>query len=206
MNAQAPLAHAPSASKTGVSGWILYPLYILFLACLLTVCDYAAHVRLGVLWYANPEHFGFFPHQPTGDVWIGFLRIAAFCTALGWALFRRYPSPGLPKALAGTSIFVAVYFASGILKDSPMALYAGFMLAWTIHLLSFKHQTGKLVVFSVLLGVLGPILEGWASSRGFFAYYDQDAYHVPIWLSGLYFHGALAVAATLSVVESWRKK
>ena len=204
MITQAP-ALSVDVPARGVSGWILYPVYILFLAALLTVCDYASHVRLGVLWYTHPDHWGFFPQQPTGDVFIGFVRIAVFCTAVGWAFFRNFPAPGLARALLSVVAFVAVYFATGLGKDYPMSLYAGFMVTWALHLVSFQHGIRKLVLFSVLLGVLGPVLEGWASSSGFFAYYDQDAYYVPLWLSGMYLHGALAVAATLATVESWRK-
>jgi hypothetical protein len=187
-----------------LSGWILFPTYILLLAALLTICDYISHVRLNVLWYTNPMHLQWFPNQPTGDVFMGFLRIAAVCTALGWLGFRSFPAPAVNRALLSAVVFVACYYASGVFNDYPMSLYAGFMVLWVIQLISLKQQLAKLIIFSVLLGVSGPVLEGWSSSNGFFAYYDQDAYHVPLWLSALYFNGALAVVATLATMESWR--
>ena len=186
-----------------LSGWILFPAYIVLLAALLTLCDYVSHVRLNVLWYANPTHLQWFPNQPTGDVFIGFLRMALVCTTLGWLAFRSFPAPGVLRALLSAVVFVACYYASGVYKDYPMALYAGFMVIWVIQMISLKQQLYKLIVFSVLLGLCGPVWEGWASSNGFFAYYDQDAYFVPLWLSALYFNGALAVAATLATIESW---
>lgn len=67
-----------------------------------------------------------------------------------------------------------------------------------------EKDVSKLLLFSILLGVLGPVVEGYYSGVvGFFSYSDVDAYYVPCWLCGLYLNGALAVAATTSKLESW---
>ncbi|MSQ03644.1 MAG: DUF2878 family protein [Myxococcales bacterium] len=198
----------PSATEDktsrGMSGFVLYPLYIVALAALLTLCDGLSHVRFNVLYYTHPERWSLLAGQPTGEVFIGFLRIAAFCTAAGWTLFRHYPARPIAHALASSLTFVAMYFASGIFKEYPMSLHVAFIVTWAAHLLTFEHDRMRLVLFSVLLGVLGPSFEGYFVELGFFAYNGPHAYHVPVWLGDLYFHGGLAVAATISTVENWR--
>lgn len=196
----------PQAPATGITGWILFPLYVLAVACLLTLCDYFFHVRTGVLYYTQPEHLSLFPGQPTGDVFAGFVPLGVACLATGWAFFRHLPTPGVPGALLSTFLFVATYGASGLFQDWPMSLYVAFMLLWLLQLsFLFRHDLRKLLALSVVLGLAGPVWEGYTSASGFFAYYDQDAYHVPLWLGGMYFNGALAVAATMAAVESWRR-
>ncbi len=200
----------PSVTSTedetsrGISGFLLYPLYLTALAALLTFCDGFSHVGFNVLHYTQPDHWSLIAGQPTGDVFIGFLRIAAFCTAAGWAFFRHYPARPVVHGLLSSLTFAALYFASGVFKDYPMSLHVAFMVTWAAHLLTFEHDRIRLVLFSVLLGVLGPSFEGYFVELGFFAYNVPHAYHVPVWLGGLYFHGALAVAATISTVEQWR--
>lgn len=203
-NSPASASPADEKSRSGISGFVLYPLYMAALAALLTFCDGFSHVGFNVLHYTQPDHGSLIAGQPTGDVFIGFLRIAAFCTAAGWALFRHYPARPVVHGLLSSLTFAALYFASGIFKEYPMSLHVAFMVTWAAHLLTFEHDRIRLVLFSVLLGVLGPSFEGYFVEVGFFAYNAPHAYHVPVWLGGLYFHGALAVAATISTVEQWR--
>ena len=97
-----------------------------------------------------------------------------------------------------------------------MALVAFYMGAWILHLYcvtptsssSSSSWSFSLVSYSVLLSVLGPIFEGYYSSKGLFSYapHATHVYFVPAWLGGLYMHGALAVATTVSTVEGWRRK
>lgn len=192
-----------TAGRATASGWIVFPLYVLLLATTLTLCDYFSHVRLGVLFYMHPEHTAFFPGQPTGDVFFGFLQLAVGCLALGWACFRDEVSPGLPRALFSIVLFVALYFASGLFKDAPMTLYVAFMATWALQLFLFGDAVRRRVLFSVALGVIGPVWEGYGSSHGFFTYHDQAVYFVPAWLSPMYLNGALAVAASIPVLASW---
>lgn len=190
--------------SSGVSGFLLYPLYIAAMAALLTLCDGLSHVRLNVLSYTHPERWSLLAGQPTGEVFIGFLRIGAFCTATGWAIFRHYPARSVVQGVGSSLAFAALYLASGIFKDYPMSLHVAFMVTWAAHLLTFEHDRIRLLLFSLLLGLLGPSFEGYFVEQGFFAYKVSHAYHVPVWLGDLYLHGGLAVAATISIVERWR--
>ena len=173
---------------------------------MLTVCDYVFHVRPEALYYPSPGSFSIFPGQPTGELYCGFLLVALFCTSSGWLLVREQPSRGLIKGLLSIFLFVLVYFLSGKFQDYPTAMNTSFFALWLGHLLTFRHGVRKILGFSVLLGIAGPLLEGRASEIGFLRYIDVDEYNVPFWLSGLYLNGALAVATTIPVLESWRKK
>jgi len=148
-------------------GSVCYPAYALFLAIVLTLCDGLAHVRQDVLFYTDPGRFSLLAGQPTAEVFAGFVGVAAFCTGAGWALFRHADPPGVPRAATATAIFVGCYFASGLLRDAPMVLYAAFMAIWLAQLLTYPStDVRRVVALSVLFGVLGPIVEGWRSSTG----------------------------------------
>ena len=180
--------------------------YTLALAVLLTLCDACCHVRTGVLFYTHPDEGSLFGGQPTWPVFVGFVRIAAVCTGLGWWTCRQLPPSPLGRGLASTAAFVACYAASGIWTDAPMTLHALFLLAWIGHLWFYPDRPWTTVALCVVLGVAGPVGEGYVSQTGFFAYHRADAYHVPVWLSGLYLHGGLAIAGTLPRVMSWAKE
>ncbi|MSP26111.1 MAG: hypothetical protein EXR75_13335, partial [Myxococcales bacterium] len=170
------VASAEDGTSRGISGFVLYPLYMAALAALLTFCDGFSHVHFNVLHYTHPEHWSLLAGQPTGDTFIGFLRIAAFCTAAGWAVFRHYPARPIAHGLASSLVFAVMYFASGVFKEYPMSLHVAFMVTWAAHLLTFEHDRIRLVLFSVLLGVLGPSFEGYFAELGFFAYEVPHAY------------------------------
>jgi hypothetical protein len=185
-------------------GPALYGALTLAIATLLTVCDALAHVRFHALHYTRPEHLQVFAGQPTGDVFVGFLRIAAFCSIAGWLFARRAAAVSAPKALAHVVAFVAVYFASGAFGAHPMSLHVAFLVLWSAQLATFNAGHLQLVLLSVLLGAAGPSFEGLFVELDFFAYEAPHAYHVPLWLSPLYMNGALAVAASARVLEAWR--
>ena len=204
-NVDSPAAVTSSCEPSRrVSGLFLWPAYVVLLAALLTFCDAFFHVHFNVLHYAIRGRWELVVGQPTWEVFVGFFRIGLFCTAAGWAMFRNYPAPTMSRGLLSTAIFAAVYFASGVFAAHPMILFNVFLLTWALQLMTFTHDLGRLVLFSALLGVLGPLFEGMVSSTGVFAYNEPHVYYVPVWLSGLYLHGGLAVAATISRVEHWR--
>lgn len=186
--------------------WLLLAGFTLGLAVLLTACDAFCHVRPGVLRYPRADEGSLVAGQPTLAVFIGFLRIAAVCTGLGWLACRhRSPEP-LRKGLASSVVFVAAYAASGIWQDAPMALTSAFWLTWVLHLRFYPHAPWSTVALCVVLGVAGPVGEGYVSQTGFFAYRAPHAYHVPVWLGGLYLHGGLAIVGTLPAVLAWSKE
>ena len=160
----------------------------------LALCD-QIHVQAGVLDY---DTGGFF-----GQAWWVPLQfgLAAVAIVAGAAPFARgRAKPGTVAFLTGTLWFVAAYAASGLFDAHPYALAAAFVVTWALRV-AFARQPSSLVAFSLLLAAAGTGAEAILSAAGTFAYTNPDLLGVPIWLPGLYLHGAplaLALAAALS--------
>lgn len=172
-----------------------WSLFALAIAVLLTITDYTAHVRNDVLVYSDPNSGGLLPDQPTLAVFGGFVVIAAVCAIAGRLLFggQTLARPSTPTVLTSLVLFLVLYNLTGVLDGNPMLLYAILMLVWLPHLSLSGLPLNRIVLLSVLLGVSGPVAEGIRASDGFFRYVDVDAFHVPLWLSPLYFNGAVTV-------------
>jgi hypothetical protein len=183
--------------------------HCLFIAILLTLCDYYCHTYFNVLYYHSPQDglFSLFPNHPTSIIFMNFFGIGIYCTVTGWFIFRQMKPLPNEQTIFTLLVFVLFYYLSGYLQSNPMFLNNLFLIVWGLQLVNMNRDKdmNKLVLFSILLGVLGPVVEGYYSGVvGFFAYNDVDAYYVPCWLCGLYLNGALAIAATTSKLESWR--
>ncbi|MFZ5531589.1 MAG: hypothetical protein ACOY4U_11155 [Pseudomonadota bacterium] len=172
----------------------------------MTVGDYVCHVNNGVLEYANPDAYSLFPGQPTGHVFLNFFfLIAVASVSVGWLAFRNTPEPPrFISVLISSAVFFSLYYLSGYLKDSPMTVFSISMVVWAIQAHIFQSRLPGIIWYSVVIGIWGPVWEGWFSEGGFFIYYDQDAYFVPVWLSALYFNGAIAIATAVAVLDRWR--
>ena len=199
----------------GVSGFFLYPICVLILAVLLTFCDYYCHTRMDVLYYHKPDHnYSMFPRHPTYDVFVGFFGISIFCVVSGLCFFHDIRTIYLDHTLLSVLLFVLQYYFSGLFQEYPMCLHNLFLLTWGLHLYSAfgGSEVGsgvtcaKVAVYSIMLGMLGPVVEGFYSSEiKFFAYNGVVVYHVPVWLCGLYMNGGIAVATTIGWLERCRK-
>lgn len=195
----------PRASSS-LPGLALIPGYLILLAAMMTVGDYVCHVNNQVLEYANPGAYSLFPGQPTGQVFLNFfIFIAVASVSVGWFAFRKTPEPPrLIPVLTSSAVFFSLYYLSGYLKSSPMTVFSICMIVWAIQVHIFQSRLPGIIWYSVVIGIWGPMWEGWFSENGFFIYYDQDAYFVPVWLSALYFNGAIAIAAAVALLEKWR--
>lgn len=160
----------------------------------LALCD-QIHVQAGVLDY---ETGGFF-----GQAWWVPLQfgVGALAIVAGAAPFARgRTKPGAAAFLTGTLWFVAAYAASGLFDAHPYALAAAFVVTWALRV-ALARQPASLVAYSLLLAAAGTGAEAILSAAGTFAYANPDLLGVPIWLPGLYLHGAplaLALACALS--------
>lgn len=112
-----------------------------------------------------------------GAVWLGFA--------------PRVRRPSDIRVIVAILAFVAVYFASGVFVDHPRALLWGFVGAWLLRLV-FEPDRGSIAAFSLLLAVGGCVVEGALTLTGEFSYSAPEWFHVPLWLAGLYLHGAFA--------------
>jgi hypothetical protein len=161
----------------------------------LALCD-QIHVQSGVLDY---ETGGFF-----GQAWWVPLQfgVAALAIVAGATPFARgRAEPGATAFLTGTLWFVAAYAASGLFDSHPYTLAVAFVVAWAARV-ALARQPGSLVAFSLLLAAAGTGAEAILSAAGTFAYANPDLLGVPIWLPGLYLHGApLALALSRALSE-----
>ena len=153
------------------------------------------HVHFGVLFYPNPWLWG-------QAWWVAPLFAAATIAILSGASLFTDGAPGTREhQVAGSAAwFVAAYWASGQWHGHPIGLalgYAGFFALRTTH--------RPTLIFAGLLAAGGVGFEALLSSTGAFHYRHPDLWGTPMWLAGLYLHGAplaLAVAARLRKVAS----
>jgi hypothetical protein len=148
------------------------------------------HVRYGVLHYPKPWLWG-------QAWWVAPLFAVATIVILSAARLFTDGAPGTREhQVAGSAgWFVAAYWASGQWHAHPIGLsvaYAVFFALRTTH--------RPTLIFAGLLAAGGVTFEAALSSTGAFAYRHPDFFGVPMWLAGLYLHGAplaLAISARL---------
>ena len=188
---------------------LAYVAFVVIVATIITLCDYFCHTRLGVLKYSYPDHgISLFTSHPTLDVFLGFVGMSIFCALSGRAIFFSMPAPPLHQTLGSLIVFVGCYYASGVFQNYPMLLHNSFLAVWAIRLTNIDNKfLSRVVAYSAVLGIAGPLVEGFYSSTiGFFAYVHPHAYHVPMWLCPLYLNGGIAVASTVATLEALLKE
>jgi hypothetical protein len=155
----------------------------------LSLCD-QIHVHSGVLSYDSPG-----PFDQAWWVLPQFALATAAIYAGARPVARRLAEPA-PAALAAATLwFVGVYAVSGVADRWPHVLAAALGLTWAARVAASSNRAA-LVAYSLLLAAVGTGYEAALSSTGAFEYARQD-FVVPIWLPGLYLHGApLALALT----------
>lgn len=171
----------------------LIPLALLA-AVVATLCD-ANHVQTNTLVYPYPFIAGQAPW-----VFPGFL-IAFF--SMGFLYFllanafakhaQQSAQKGSAQALIETmTTFAFCYLISGFGSEQPALLawifYGTFLLRF-----AFTYEKAWLLIVAIILAIGGVFAEGLLSSFGLVAYQVQEIYYVPLWLGGLYMHGAFAL-------------
>jgi hypothetical protein len=153
-------------------------------------------VRAGVLAYPHPTLVG----QPW---WVG----PQFGVAVLVMMVGAIPAARLVARRAGRSSeqsliidalwFIAAYAASGWWGNAhARALAVAYGLTWAARMASRPDRL-VLIAVGVALAAGGVLYEGTLAGTAAFHYTHPDLYHVPIWLAGIYLHGApLLVAAT----------
>lgn len=160
------------------------------------------HVRTGTLVYRAPAVAG-------QAWWVPLVFVIATVAALAQWVVLAALSPavardlrsgardrwGTREAVYAAVWLVAVYVSSGFLQGVPrgaFALYVGlFMLrAWSVN-------APGVVAHALLFAVGGTAFEAALSSTGAFWYTRPDLAGVPVWLPGIYLHGAFISRAVL---------
>ena len=161
------------------------------------VCD-QIHVQFGVLAYRVPAIGG-------QAWWVGPLFAGAtpviVLSAAPFAKRLEDTPKSLAEFLPGTLWFLGAYFASGVFQQFPWYLTVGYVTTWGLRM-ALTRERGLFAAHSVALALGGMAFEGALSSTGAFYYTNPQFLYVPIWLGGLYMHGAplaLLVTKRLSV-------
>ncbi|MCG6194185.1 hypothetical protein LFX25_13120 [Leptospira sp. FAT2] len=160
----------------------------------LALCD-QIHVQFNVLRYF---HFGVF-----GQAWwvAPQFVLATLLMYLGASFFRKEAEAFDVRDFVLSLIwFVAAYLASGIFAGSAYTLAAIYLGAWLFRMI-FSMEAKSLTVFSILLAIGGTGAEAIISGAGLFVYKRPDFLFVPIWLPGLYLHGAPLIWNLISWVK-----
>lgn len=158
------------------------------------------HVQTGVLAYPHPTFFDqSWWVAPQFGVAVLVILVAA--KPLARAAAKRAPRPEPAQVAAEAVWFLGAYAASGVFGNRhPVGLAVVYGATWLVRL---AGRADRLVVAatSLALAAGGVLYEGTLAATGAFHYTHADVHHVPVWLAGIYLHGApllLAVGRQLS--------
>jgi hypothetical protein len=122
--------------------------------------------------------------------------LAAFPLARREAGPLAVPLPPASTVGADAGWFLGAYLATALFDPYPRVLAGVLLVTWIARVSRGPNRTGR-AAFAVVLATAGTLYEGTLAGSGAFTYLRSDAYNVPVWLPGLYLHGAaLAVVAS----------
>lgn len=149
------------------------------------------HVHYQVLYYPKPWLWG----QAWWVMPLFGATTLVVATGADWWISRK-PDAGRDEGLLeAAGMFLAAYWASGQWHQHPI----GLSIAYAI-VLPLRTTRPSTLAFAGLLALGGVLFEIGLSSTGAFVYRFPDMFGVPLWLPGLYMHGAalgLAIARAL---------
>ncbi len=178
-----------------LAGWSLLALLG---AAVATFCD-AMHVFTHTLSYPKPFLYG-----QAAFVFPGFF--GAFLIMGGaYRLLVRYlpqsveravsTSPGDQRELTESLIsFALVYLLSAFGNHQP-GLLAYIFYATALLRLTVSQDRTFMVILAVTLAVYGVLAEGAMTMANLVQYREPEIFGVPVWLGGLYMHGAFGLRA-----------
>jgi len=167
------------------------------------LCD-QIHVQGQVLSYAQPAI--------AGQAWwvaplFGVASLVIYAAASLWAPLaeRQSPAAVTPGEIARQALwFVAMYALSAGMQQKPIWLCALYAILLVRRLVRRRDVTAQLAN-AAGLAVGGTAFEMALSSTGAFSYRAPDVFGVPMWLPGLYLHGApLALAVVRRIRQAER--
>ena len=158
------------------------------------------HVRAGVLSYPHTVLFDQ-PWWVAPQFGLAALLMLAAARPFAAASARRVPHPSGSRVGTEALWFVGAYAASGVFGNNhPAALTVTYAVTWLARL-AWHPDRLVVAVTGIALAGGGVVYEGTLAGTGLFRYVHPDVYHVPVWLAGIYLHGApllLTVARQLS--------
>jgi hypothetical protein len=171
-------------------------IFALFGACFATLGD-AFHVRTHTLSYPDPVLFGqawwVFPGFLLVFLSMGYLYVLAIGRLFIGMQARQSASRGSAhEMIEAASVFIFVYFLSGYGNYDPVMMSVIFYCAFAVRWL-LSYDRAWLLLFAAAMAVGGMLAEGAMAAAGLVAYRHADVFNVPLWLGGLYLHGAFAL-------------
>ncbi|MBI5610046.1 MAG: DUF2878 family protein [Deltaproteobacteria bacterium] len=159
------------------------------------LCD-QIHVQGGVLAYSRPDLLG--------QAWwvgplFGMATLVMYVATWVWVgrSERAQPGPVTRRdLLLHSAWFVGAYLASALLQHQPRLLALVYLLLFLRRLLRRRDAVWQ-VLNGVGLAVGGTSFEAVLASTGAFHYQHPDLWTVPLWLPGVYLHGAPLAMAVL---------
>lgn len=166
-----------------------------------TLCD-QVHVRTGVLAYRAPAVAG-------QAAWVPLVFILAAVAGLAqWSVLARFDPAvrrdlaagpkdrwGTREALYAVVWMVLVYGSSGFVQGTPRAAFAVYVALFMLRAWSLRAP--GVVTHALAFAVGGTAFEAALSSTGAFWYTRPEMFGVPVWLPGLYLHGAFVARAVM---------
>ena len=157
----------------------------------LTLCD-RVHLEYRVLKQAGEPLF-----SQAAWVFPSFVLMSAIALlgfrALHQPLARLREPFSLGRAVWSMLAFFAVYASTGPFAEHGWKLAALLGTFWLLRLALRPDRPA--LIYSLILGLLGPLAEAANSAAGNFHYLHPDLGLVPSWLPMIYLHGGLMVAA-----------
>ncbi|MEZ5008766.1 MAG: hypothetical protein R2753_11505 [Chitinophagales bacterium] len=176
-------------------------IYIAVLAALIcSFCD-KIHVITNTLYYPQPVFDG----QPWWTFPGFFVAFVTMCIVY-LQLVKHLPaqidktfstsSGNVQKLTESLLLFAFVYLLSGFGNEYPLYLNVLFYSTFLIRLAVTSDKQFILIV-SLILGISGTLGEGLLSEFGLVYYTKPVVFHMPLWLAGVYMHGAFALRACM---------
>ena len=167
-------------------------------------CD-QFHVQSGLLSYPDPWIWDQAAWVPLNfAVLLTGLVAATIPLARRW--LDRAPAPGNAALAADLAWFAGAYALSGLVApDHPNLLAVAYVLTW-IARVAFRADRAFVVPYGIALALAGCAVEAIEIELGWFSYADPQVAGVPLWLAGIYLHGApiaLGVARRVDAAGLW---
>jgi len=161
-----------------------------------TICD-GIHVHTRTLAYAKPflfrQAWWVFPLFVLTFLFMGFAYLFLCDHLTSNIPCQKSSSKGNSREFVeAVTAFVLVYMLSGFGNFEPILLSVIFYGIFAVRCF-FSYDRSWLLILSISMAIGGMFAEGVISSAGMMIYRHVDVFYVPLWLGGLYMHGAFAL-------------
>jgi hypothetical protein len=167
-------------------GWLVMAVGLGLLGA---ACD-QFHVQSGLLSYPDPWVWDQASWVPLNFAVLLTGLVAATIPIGRIAARRGAPDPGVGRLAGGFAWFVGMYGLSALVAPEAPGLLASIYVALWVPRVVLREDRAVLVPYGIALAFAGCGVEAIETELGWFAYSEPDVAGVPLWLAGIYLHGA----------------